>query len=159
MGPGRFGIISGPTQPYLPGLPLAKVGRTTGWTQGTLEHAFFPSTCADFYKSGNRVLRCQYVVGNLTDADPANDQWRIASFGDSGSPVFRIRNANKKWVELYGILWGGFLFNNSSGAKKFVFSPIGGVPSQANGVVTDLGRMIYTEPCLPPFPVCRGSEP
>ena len=158
VGPGMWGIISPPTQPYLVGLKLQKVGRTTGWTSGTIEYGYYPSTCADYIDANNRIRLCQYTVGNQGDSDASNDNWQIGSFGDSGSPVFRISNGKRKYVELYGILWAGSdLQNNptgSSGGRKFVFSPIGGVPFQQTGIQTDLGPLYYINECLSPFP-CR----
>jgi hypothetical protein len=149
VGPGRWGISHLPSLPYLHGLQLHKVGRTTGWTSGTME-----GTCMDYVWPANgitvltpTVLRCQYQVGNQFDADPTNDWWRIATFGDSGSPVFRIRQNAFKHVELYGIAWGGNTFGNSFGAKKFVFSSI-------RGIQVDLGALEFVGQCLPPFPPC-----
>jgi hypothetical protein len=149
VGPGRWGISHLPSLPYLHGLQLHKVGRTTGWTSGTME-----GTCLDYVWAANgnsvltpTVLRCQYQVGNQFDADPNNDWWRIAAFGDSGSPVFRIRHNGFKHVELYGIAWGGNTFSNSFGAKKFVFSSI-------RGIQVDLGALEFVGQCLPPLPPC-----
>ena len=135
FGPGRFGIVSAPTLPYLVGLQLNKVGRTTGWTQGSIQ-----STCVDVCFSDdnvpNRVLLCQYWVGH-----PTND---MVDGGDSGSPVFRITDAALNKVELYGSLWG-----RSANYKSFIFSPIGGVPLQPVGIQTDLGSLDYvvSTPC------------
>jgi hypothetical protein len=89
-----------------------KVGRTTGWTQGTVTN-----TCVHTgVGGGGRVVRlCQ--------------DWVSAGVGsgDSGSPVFKIISADR--VELRGILWGG----NSSGTV-FVYSPI-------QGIEKDLGEL------------------
>jgi len=163
VGTGIWGINSPPTMPYLVGLKLNKVGRTTGWTSGTLEYSYYPSTCADFVDSYQRIRLCQYTVGNQADNDPSNDNWQIGTFGDSGSPVFRISNGKWKYVELYGILWGGSdLQNNptgSPGGRKFVFSPIGGVSFQQSGIQTDLGQLYYINECLPPIsPNCRKES-
>ncbi len=142
----KFTVVAAPTQPYLVGLPLQKVGRTTGWTNGTIV-----STCVDYTQTnpaihpGTTVRLCQYGVG-----DP---QLGLASFGDSGSPVFRVIDTQCGYVELYGILWGGTNFiippppwGGSSVGKIFVFSPIGGVPFQPTGVQSpqDLGPLTYT---------------
>lgn len=158
VGSGIWGIISPPTKPYLVGLKLNKVGRTTGWTSGTLEYSYYPSTCADFTDANNRVRLCQYTVGNQGDSDLSNDNWQIGQPGDSGSPVFRISNGNWKHVELYGILWGGSDLQNNptgtSGGRKFVFSPIGGLAFQKSGIQTDLGPLYYTGECLGPIPNC-----
>jgi hypothetical protein len=77
-----------------------KVGRTTGWTQGTVTN-----TCVNTGVSGSRIVRlCQEFVSAGVGS------------GDSGSPVFRIDGGG---VQLKGILWGG----NSSGTL-FVYSGI-----------------------------------
>lgn len=148
-GAGTFGISSVPSTPYLLGLQLQKLGRVTGWTRGVID-----ATCVDYVVAANgidvlfpTVLRCQYELGNQTDSDPTNDWWRIATKGDSGSPVFRITSGTFKRVELYGLLWGGNMFSNSFGAKKLVFSPIAGVEA-------DLGPLDYVNTCLPPSLAC-----
>lgn len=139
-------ITSPPRKPYLHGLRLNKVGWRTGWTTGSIE-----GTCAD-YVANNQLRICQYMVGNQFDANPGNDNWRIATFGDSGSPVYRTNPPGAIRPELYGIVWGGSVFSNSFGAKKFVFSPIGGVYFQQTGIQSfkDLGQLHYcgsTSPC------------
>ncbi|HXH07213.1 MAG TPA: hypothetical protein VNI83_11545 [Vicinamibacterales bacterium] len=84
-----------------------KVGRTTGWTQGTVTR-----TCVNTGVSGtNIVLLCQDFVENTV---------RIVDSGDSGSPVFRLE-ANGS-VTLLGNLWGG-----SSSGTTFVYSPIANI--------------------------------
>jgi hypothetical protein len=85
-----------------------KVGRTTGWTQGTVTR-----TCVNTgVSSSNIVLLCQDFV--------ENNNVQIVGGGDSGSPVFRVnRNGS---VTLLGNLWGG----NSSGTL-FVYSPIANI--------------------------------
>jgi hypothetical protein len=145
----KFTIVAPPSKPYLVGLQLSKVGRTTGWTTGPITYAYYPSTCADFVDTNHNVRLCQYVAGSLSSPDG------LATFGDSGSPVFRISNSQCEYVELYGILWGGFLFfvppspwTGGSVARFFVFSPIGGVPFQQTGVQSpeDLGPLNYLAP-------------
>jgi hypothetical protein len=151
---GAFGITKPPSQPYLHGLQLQKVGKSSGWTRGAIE-----GTCTDHFFAADgvtllapTVLRCQYFVGNQFDTDAANDGWRIWDIGgniggDSGGPVFRLTSLAFKQVELYGIGWGGAMFSNSFGAKKFVFSPI-------TGIAADLGPLDYVNPCMPPYPAC-----
>lgn len=81
------------------GETLNKVGRTTGWTQGTVSN-----TCVTVNVSGSRISQiCQTIVSNTV---------QIVAGGDSGSPVY-------SGSALAGILWGG----NSSGTL-FVFSPL-----------------------------------
>lgn len=152
VGPGRFGISSYASQPYLTGLKLNKVGRTTGWTTGSIEQ-----TCVNAVNNasvGNSILLCQYVVGNQFDNDSTNDDWRIVYRGDSGSPVFRITNPQWKHIQLYGILWAGSDNAGHCAFRKFFFSPIGGLSFQRTGIQRDLGKLDYVEPCLGPIPAC-----
>jgi hypothetical protein len=144
----RFTVIGAPTMPYLVGLTLHKVGRTTGWTTGTIA-----GTCLDYQQTnsaihpGTTVRRCQYLFGNVISGIG------MASFGDSGSPVFRLVDAQCGYVELYGILWGGGIFfvppapwTGGSVGKVAAFSPIGGVAFQQAGIQSpqDLGPLSYT---------------
>jgi hypothetical protein len=93
-----------------------KVGRTTGWTQGTVSQ-----TCANTGVSGtNIVLLCQDFVTNNVP---------IVAGGDSGSPVFRIEAGTS--VTLLGNLWGG----NSSGTL-FVYSPIANIERELGALTT-----------------------
>ncbi len=151
----HFTVVAPPSQPYLVGLQLHKVGRTTGWTTGAIQYAYFPSTCADFVDAQQRVRLCQYVM--------TNPPLGLATFGDSGSPVFRIVDPGCGYVELYGIAWGGSQFfvppapwNSGSVGKMLVFSPIGGVPFQQSGVQSaeDLGPLSFQSAgtCTSPTP-------
>jgi hypothetical protein len=80
---------------------MNKVGRTTGWTSGSVSNS-----CVNVNVSGSNITQlCQTIV-------ESNQQ--IVAGGDSGSPVF----TGTSTVTLRGILWGG----NSSGTL-FVFSP------------------------------------
>lgn len=103
---GSFRIVDEATGNAVAGVDvLNKVGRTTGWTQGSVT-----MSCVHTGVSGsNIVLLCQDFV----NAGVAG--------GDSGSPVFKItddQNTTDVEVVLYGILWG------SSGGTTFVYSPI-----------------------------------
>jgi hypothetical protein len=90
-----------------------KVGRTTGWTQGTVTR-----TCTDTGVSGtNIVLLCQDFVESSV---------QLVAGGDSGSPTFRINSSGS--VTLLGNLWGG----NSSGTL-FVYSPVASVKQELGG--------------------------
>jgi hypothetical protein len=115
---------------------IHKVGRTTGWTSGTVSN-----TCATVNVSGTDItLLCQTMVqGPLFGT--------IVGAGDSGSPVFRIISGND--VELVGILWGGSFFGD-----LFVFSPL-------KGVLDELGAFDATAgagpPPPPPPPPATGS--
>jgi hypothetical protein len=81
------------------GVALNKVGRTTGWTSGTLTSGTSSGTCMNINVADTDItLLCQYTVTN-TGTD------KISDLGDSGSPVFRWLGNNE--VNLYGILWGG----------------------------------------------------
>jgi hypothetical protein len=125
-----FHIIAPPSQPFLVGLTLDKVGRTSGWSQGVINN-----TCVDYQWSPlpNAELLCQYVVHC-----PNNG---CAVEGDSGSPVFRITNLNQGYAELYGVLWARYFGSH----VWFIFSPI-------TGVQADLGQLDYAIPCPGPNP-------
>lgn len=108
--------ITGKATETLSGTTLHKVGRTTGWTSGTVS-----TTCAQVKAispiSGNSWwLKCQYKARTV-----ASPPQVISQTGDSGSPVF-ARIGTSDDVILHGILWGG----NRAGTR-FVFSPISGV--------------------------------
>ena len=90
--------------PSLVGQTVNKVGRTTGWTQGTVTN-----TCVNTAVSGTLIVQlCQDFVSAGVGA------------GDSSSPVFAITSGND--VQLRGILWGG----DTSGTL-FVYSPIANI--------------------------------
>jgi hypothetical protein len=98
------------------GVTANKVGRTTGWTQGTVSR-----TCVNTGVSGtNIVLLCQNFVDNSV---------QIVAGGDSGSPVFRTTSGDR--VTLLGNLWGG----NSSGTQ-FVYSPIANIEHELGSLTT-----------------------
>jgi hypothetical protein len=95
------------------GSTASKVGRTTGWTRGTVTR-----TCTDTGVSGtNVVLLCQDFVESTV---------QIVAGGDSGSPTFQERGGNS--VMLLGNLWGG----NASGTL-FVYSRVGYVRQELGG--------------------------
>jgi hypothetical protein len=72
------------------GQTLNKMGRTTGWSRGTVS-----STCANINVSGTTItLLCQDLVTAAVNS------------GDSGSPVFSATTTGTT-ATLYGILWGG----------------------------------------------------
>ena len=98
------------------GTTADKVGRTTGWTRGTVTN-----TCVNTGVSGTSiVLICQTFVtsGGV-----------IVSGGDSGSPVFRSAGGGN--VTLLGGLWGG----NGSGTQ-FVYSPIANIEAELGALDT-----------------------
>jgi len=97
------------------GATANKVGRTTGWTQGTVTN-----TCVNTGVSGTSiVLICQtFVSGGGV----------IVGGGDSGSPVFRVGNNS---VTLLGVLWGG----NQSGTQ-FVYSPMANIEDELGDLDT-----------------------
>jgi hypothetical protein len=102
------------------GMPVHKVGRTTGWTQGEVVR-----TCVHTGVAGTRIVQfCQTFV---TNADGAT----VVGAGDSGSGVFSI--TKKDDVKLVGILWGG-----SGDNKLFVFSPF-------KQIQDELGAMTATQ--------------
>jgi len=93
-----------------------KVGRTTGWTQGTITNK-----CANVAVSGTNIVNlCQDIV--------QNPEKTIVQGGDSGSPVFSVGSGDE--VTLLGILWGG----NSSGTL-FVYSPIANVERELGALL------------------------
>jgi hypothetical protein len=142
---GNYEISAPPSQPYLVGLRLNKVGGSTGWTTGAIEltdvQVPFPAPTFGVVCGQNLtdqtplgvspgILLSQYVVGNQSD---------IVWGGDSGSPVFRVSHHGRPpGIELYGILWGSY-----NGYTKFIFSPIGDSPYQPAGIQTDLGPLDY----------------
>jgi hypothetical protein len=88
-----------------------KVGRTTGWSKGTLTN-----TCVNTNVSGTNItMLCQNWV-----------QAKVGA-GDSGSPVFIGTSS----VKLAGILWGG----NSSGTT-FVYSTISRIEQELGSLTT-----------------------
>jgi hypothetical protein len=94
------------------GTTVNKVGRTTGWTAGTITN-----TCVNTGVQGTRFAQlCQTFVSAGVGG------------GDSGSDVFQISGST---VKLAGILWGG-----NSGGTQFVFSPLGNVISELGSLVT-----------------------
>jgi hypothetical protein len=102
---GSFDITSqdNTTTGFTIGATMNKVGRTTGWSSGTVR-----DTCARVNVSGSNIqLLCQTIV--------QNSGTKIVGGGDSGSPVF----TGTSNVKLVGILWGG----NNAG-DLFVFSPL-----------------------------------
>lgn len=87
------------------GEQLNKVGRTSGWTYGTVS-----STCVDTNVSGTNITQlCQdHVVA-------------YSAGGDSGSPVFRWTGTSN--ATFYGLMWGG-------GGGTFVFSALENIESE-----------------------------
>lgn len=120
----NFSIFAPPSQPFLSGLTLDKMGRTSGWSEGVIDN-----TCVDFPwpPLPNAELLCQFVVHCPTNG--------CAVEGDSGSPVFRITDLDNGKAELYGILWARYWGSH----VWFIFSPI-------TGVEADLGELRYTYP-------------
>lgn len=98
----RFTITDRRGSP-LEGDTVHKVGRTTGWTFGTVI-----GTCVDANNSTDVTLFCQSVVRAGTGG------------GDSGSPVFYVLPGNK--ARLVGILWGGR--TDPELGTLFAFSPL-----------------------------------
>ena len=93
---------------------INKVGRTTGWTQGTVS-----GTCVTVNVSGTNIQQiCQTLVTNNSAA--------IVGSGDSGSPAFQILSGDN--VRLVGILWGG------GGSTQFVYSPLKNIQDELGGV-------------------------
>jgi hypothetical protein len=90
------------------GQVLNKIGRTTGWTQGTVV-----ATCENVDITDSDITQlCQ----GLVDAYVAG--------GDSGSPVFGFYTDGT--VFLGGILWGSST-DLVTNAVQFIFSPFGSI--------------------------------
>jgi len=85
---GDFRIVEERAFPDL-GMTLHKVGRTTGWTSGTVS-----DTCQNISIGAGspKLFLCQDFVSYSS------------SGGDSGSPVFRVLTGND--IQLIGIHWG-----------------------------------------------------
>jgi hypothetical protein len=94
--------VTAETSPLI-GQSVAKVGRTTGKTIGTVTHQ-----CVNIQVLGTNItLLCQSQAGGSSDS------------GDSGSPVIRSETSGAPTdVSLKGILWGG-------DGSSFAFSSVG----------------------------------
>lgn len=93
------------------GTVVHKVGRTTGWTSGTMTNK-----CVNTGVSGTNIVQlCQ----NFVTAGVAG--------GDSGSDVFSTTGSST--VKLLGVLWGG-------GGGQFVFSPLQNVIQELGPLTT-----------------------
>jgi hypothetical protein len=98
----RFSITARTGSP-LEGDTVHKLGRTTGWTFGTVI-----GTCVDANNGTDVTMFCQSVVRAGSGS------------GDSGSPVFYVLPGNK--ARLVGILWGGR--TDPVLGTLFAFSPL-----------------------------------
>jgi len=95
------------------GTTINKVGRTTGWTAGTLTNK-----CVNTGVAGSRIVQlCQ----NFVSAGVGG--------GDSGSDVFQVVSGTN--VKLAGLLWGG-----SSAGNLFVYSPFANVVRELGALTT-----------------------
>ena len=105
----RFAVTGRVGSPLV-GDVVHKVGRTTGWTYGTVY-----ATCADVNNGGTDITQfCQSRVRG--GGGP----------GDSGSPVFYVLPKNK--AKLVGILWGGS--TDPSLGTVYVFSPLENIEAE-----------------------------
>jgi hypothetical protein len=102
--------VTGKSNNVLVGAEVNKVGRTTGWTRGTVTR-----TCVNTGVQGSNIMQlCQnFVESNTT----------VVAGGDSGSSVWTGTGGGS--VTLVGLLWGG-----SSDNLLFVYSPIGQVEQE-----------------------------
>ena len=113
----RFQIAG--TAPALVGQVVNKIGRTTGWTFGTVL-----GTCVDIDVFGDEhTMLCQTVAGGG------------ATYGDSGSPVFLWTRG--KSVRLTGLLWGV----DESG-DGFAFSPFQSIQRELGELRVEWGGML-----------------
>ncbi|MBW8838990.1 MAG: hypothetical protein JF602_03905, partial [Gemmatimonadetes bacterium] len=94
------------------GSTINKVGRTTGWTAGTLTNK-----CVNTGVQGTRIVQ---ICQNFVSAGVGG--------GDSGSDVFQL---NSTGVTLAGVLWGG-----SSSGNQFVYSPFANVVRELGALKT-----------------------
>jgi hypothetical protein len=139
---GRFSITSQDNSSTSFSGTMNKVGRTTGWTSGSVSN-----TCATVNVSGSNItLLCQTLV---------TSSQQIVAGGDSGSPVFTISSGDN--VQLRGILWGG-----SGSGDLFVFSPfkqvqdeLGSMNATAHGTGSGDGGGNGGDECVP-NPAGRG---
>ncbi len=102
------------------GQVLNKVGRTTGWSRGTVN-----STCVDINFSNGTTILCQDIVNAAVQG------------GDSGSPVFSAGTADSDTgATLYGILWGCLSSSGceTSPAPQFIMS-------SWQNILADLGTL------------------
>jgi hypothetical protein len=102
------------------GQTVNKVGRTTGWTQGTVT-----ATNVATGVSGTNIVQ----LGQTFVQDAGGAQ--VVAGGDSGSQVFMGTGGN---VTLVGLLWGG----NGAGTL-FVYSPIANVEAELGNLRTHSG--------------------
>ncbi|HEX7025010.1 MAG TPA: hypothetical protein VF187_09370, partial [Gemmatimonadales bacterium] len=94
------------------GTTVNKVGRTTGWTAGSITN-----TCVNTGVSGSNIVQlCQSFVSA-----------RVGG-GDSGSDVFQNGGTT---VKLAGTLWGG-----DSAGTMFVFSPFANITRELGTLTT-----------------------
>jgi hypothetical protein len=103
-GPNPFFTITAERANPVQGAQANKIGRTTGWTFGTIS-----ATCVNTNVSGTNITQlCQSRVNAGVGG------------GDSGSPVFSWPGTGGN-VTLLGILWG------MNSPTQFVFSPMSGI--------------------------------
>lgn len=115
------------------GQTLNKTGRTTGWTQGTVEE-----TCVNVSVTDSPITQlCQTIVGA-----------HVAG-GDSGSPVFGLHTDGT--VFLAGILWGSST-NLTTGLVRFIMSPL-------SAIERELGALTTEDPATTSEPTKPGKGP
>lgn len=131
--------VTGVAGPPLFGSLVTKVGRTTGWTGGTVT-----ATCADIPQSGTSF------VALCTSCASAGSQG-----GDSGAPVFTIppgSGAAATTGTLVGIVWGG-----DTTGTLIAFSPIGAVLGELGLISLFPATGGTTGPTPPPPSACVQS--
>lgn len=94
---------------YWEGIDVDKVGRTTGWSRGQLEHTCSHLTLDSATVKEHRVLCADIVKG------------AYAGQGDSGAPVFIGHDDSNSQVDALGILFGvnfgnGYDYNSEGNA-------------------------------------------
>jgi hypothetical protein len=115
-----------------PGDTMHKVGRTTGWTSGTVTQS-----CVNTNVSGVGIpltLLCQeHVTGGPN----------VVGSGDSGAPVFDNLVGNN--VRLVGLLWGG----GGPGNSIFVFSAMNEIRFEHPATVQGHAWRTFPPPAAP----------
>lgn len=116
--------ITGTAPVQMVGDVLEKVGASTGWTVSKIEN-----TCERIRQSGDNVLLCQNITF-LDEYPDIPDTLIVATFGDSGAPVF-VWDLDTN-ASIAGTLVGS-LAPEAFGRpdrRRYVYSPISNILSE-----------------------------
>lgn len=105
--------------PVVKGDTVDKVGRTTGWTSGTVEQTCARTKVASDDGSDSGITLLDQIIVVAT-----------GDHGDSGAPVF-VYDSGTNTASFAGILWGG-------SNEAFAFSPV-------SSIALELGSMEFHE--------------